>query len=153
MLSFCEVTESFPNPALPLGCFTGNPNPTCQNCQGFCPPSVPRCVPCALPGKGPSDFIERNCPELNNPADPALHAFGDGSFTTPSVLEAADTAPYFHDNSALTLEEAIAHYTTDKFEASTAGRGFNGQTGLVQIDETQIAEFARRGRCAWRIHK
>ncbi len=33
-----------------------------------------------------------------------------GAFKTPTVREAANTAPYFHDGSAATLEEVVEHY-------------------------------------------
>ena len=33
-----------------------------------------------------------------------------GAFKTPTVREAANTAPYFHDGSAATLEDVMAHY-------------------------------------------
>lgn len=33
-----------------------------------------------------------------------------GAFKTPTVREAASTAPYFHDGSAETLEQLIEHY-------------------------------------------
>jgi cytochrome c peroxidase len=35
-----------------------------------------------------------------------------GAFKTPTVREAARTAPYFHDGSARTLMEVIEHYVT-----------------------------------------
>lgn len=33
-----------------------------------------------------------------------------GAFKTPTVREAANTAPYFHDGSAATLEQVVEHY-------------------------------------------
>ncbi len=35
-----------------------------------------------------------------------------GAFKTPTLREVVHTAPYFHDGSAKTLEEVIAHYVT-----------------------------------------
>ncbi|HSC86544.1 MAG TPA: hypothetical protein VLC09_04710, partial [Polyangiaceae bacterium] len=42
----------------------------------------------------------------------AGHGFGNGEFNVQSLIEAADTAPFFHNNSAATLEDAVRHYTT-----------------------------------------
>jgi cytochrome c peroxidase len=46
---------------------------------------------------------------------------GDLAVNTSSLIEAADTPPFFHNNTARTLEEAITFYTTDVFDTSTAG--------------------------------
>lgn len=50
-------------------------------------------------------------------AEPDLGRFGQkpirlmrGAFKTPTLRELARTAPYFHDGSALTLDEVIRHY-------------------------------------------
>ena len=50
-----------------------------------------------------------------------VRGFGDGTMNTPSLIEAADTAPYFHNNSKATLEEAIAFYASDEFDAGDRG--------------------------------
>lgn len=48
-----------------------------------------------------------------------------GFFNTSSLYEAADTGPYFHDNSAETLEDAIRFYSSAAFANSNgAGRDF-----------------------------
>ncbi len=51
---------------------------------------------------------------------PTDGGFGNHSFNVPPLLEAPDTAPYFHDNSALTLEPAIAFYVGEEFNVSPA---------------------------------
>jgi cytochrome c peroxidase len=48
---------------------------------------------------------------------------GNEAFNTPPLVEAADTPPYFHNNTAATLEDAVAFYTTDTFNDSPAGAG------------------------------
>lgn len=48
---------------------------------------------------------------------------GDMAFNTVSLIEAADTPPYFHNNIAATLEDAISFYTSDTFNDSIAGNG------------------------------
>jgi hypothetical protein len=50
-----------------------------------------------------------------------IAGFGDGTMNTPSLIEAADTPPFFHNNSVKTLEEAIRFYGGDTFAASPAG--------------------------------
>ena len=40
--------------------------------------------------------------------------YGDGRFNTVSLIEAADTVPSFHDNSAATIEDAVRFYTTPR---------------------------------------
>lgn len=46
---------------------------------------------------------------------------GDGRFNTPSLIESADTTPLFSNNSASTVEDAVAHYTSTAFSQSPAG--------------------------------
>ena len=49
-----------------------------------------------------------------------------GFFNTPSLHEAADTAPYFHNNSAQSLEDSIRFYSSEAFDTSDGaiGRAF-----------------------------
>ncbi|MEI7997330.1 MAG: DUF1924 domain-containing protein [Methylococcaceae bacterium] len=61
-----------------------------------------------------------------------------GFFNTPSLYEAADTAPYFHNNSAETLEDAIKFYSSDVFGAA------NGQAFIFgPTDVNDIGAFLR----------
>jgi len=48
--------------------------------------------------------------------------YGDGRMNAPSLIEAADTPPFFHDNSAATLEDAVRFYTTATFANSPEGQ-------------------------------
>jgi mono/diheme cytochrome c family protein len=48
--------------------------------------------------------------------------YGDGTTNTPPLIEAADTGPFFHNNSADTLEDAIAFYGSKTFADSPAGQ-------------------------------
>lgn len=64
--------------------------------------------------------------------------FGNGTFNTPSLIEAADTAPYFHDNSAATLEDAIAFYNTNAFNNSPGGVISQG----IDLNRRQIRQVA-----------
>ncbi|HFE39617.1 MAG TPA: hypothetical protein ENK06_14580 [Gammaproteobacteria bacterium] len=72
--------------------------------------------------------------------------FGDNSFNTPSLWEAADTAPYFHHNGAATLEEAIAFYDSAEFKNSVEGQRLllmdtGGQEMAIEVDA--LAAFLR----------
>jgi cytochrome c peroxidase len=69
--------------------------------------------------------------------DGTLDCFGLRSFNVPPLIEAADTGPFFHNNSVATLEKAVAHYTTDEFAHS-------GNTVLAsEKDVLDIAVFLR----------
>jgi hypothetical protein len=68
--------------------------------------------------------------------EPGLAGFGDGTMNTPSLVEAADTPPFFHNNSARTLEDAIKFYTTDTVGESPAGQ--LGGAGAFELSRKQI---------------
>lgn len=77
------------------------------------------------------------------PPDDGLGTPGDGTFSTPSVIESADTPPFFHNNSIATIEEAVAFYTTDAFDRSPAGQLVIAATGGgIELDATQIGHVA-----------
>lgn len=66
--------------------------------------------------------------------------FGDRSFNTASVVEAADTAPFFHNNVVATLEGVVDFYSGPEFNtprAPAARFSFN------QTQRNQIADFMR----------
>ncbi|HEX6901273.1 MAG TPA: hypothetical protein VF789_16230 [Thermoanaerobaculia bacterium] len=67
--------------------------------------------------------------------------FGDGSFNTTPLIEAADTEPFFHNNSAATIEDAVAFYTTSAFAQSPAGGG--AAVPLTATDIANIGKFLR----------
>jgi len=67
--------------------------------------------------------------------------FGDGTFNVPSLVEAADTPPFFHNNSAETIEDAVAHYTTSTFGNSPAGGGPE-EPDPFQLTREQINQVA-----------
>jgi cytochrome c peroxidase len=39
--------------------------------------------------------------------------FGNGTFNTPTLIEAADSGPFFHDNAIETIEEAVGFYNAN----------------------------------------
>jgi hypothetical protein len=67
--------------------------------------------------------------------------FGDGTFNTTPLIEAADTEPFFHNNSAATIEDAVEFYTTAAFASSPAGGGT--PVPLTATDVDNIGKFLR----------
>jgi hypothetical protein len=67
---------------------------------------------------------------------------GDGTFNVPVLIEAADTPPFFHDNSIGTLEGAVEFYNSDSFNNSPAG-GFVGNIKLQATEVEAVASFLR----------
>jgi cytochrome c peroxidase len=66
--------------------------------------------------------------------------FGNRTFNTASAVEAADTAPFFHNNVVSTLEGVVAFYSGPQFHnprAPAARFNFN------QTQRTNIANFMR----------
>ena len=77
------------------------------------------------------------------PGDDGFGTPGNGEFNTPSLVEAADTGPFFHDNSVETIEGAVAFYNGDSFTNSPAGQLIIGATGsAINLDATQVVEVA-----------
>jgi cytochrome c peroxidase len=77
------------------------------------------------PGEGP----------LSNPT-----GFGDSSFNTVSLVEAADSGPFFHDNSVATIEGAVEFYNSQEF-ADARNNGVRLNLGATQVEA--IAAFLR----------
>ncbi|MDR8390815.1 hypothetical protein NC796_06685 [Aliifodinibius sp. S!AR15-10] len=94
-----------------------------------------------LPDK-PADFTGELIPR-----DDGFGIPGNGEFNTPSLVEAADTPPFFHNNSVETLEGSIAFYNGAAFNNSPAGQLVQGATGSgINLDATQVeavADFLR----------
>jgi hypothetical protein len=61
---------------------------------------------------------------------------------TPSLIEAADTPPFFHNNVAPTLDDATRFYTTDVFANSTSGQD-GGPFELSEDEIVAIGVFLR----------
>lgn len=77
------------------------------------------------------------------PDDDGFGIPGNGEFNTPSLVEAADTPPFFHNNSVNSLEGAIAFYNGDAFNNSPAGQLVRGATGSgINLDATQVEAIA-----------
>ena len=94
---------------------------------------------------GVEDFSDRrqDPPGELMPPDDGFGAPGDGAFNTPSLIEAADTGPFFHNNAVETLEAAVAFYNSAAFNNSPAGQSIKAETGSeINLDASQVAEVA-----------
>lgn len=80
---------------------------------------------------------------VDSNGDGTLDSFGNGTFNTPPLIEAADTGPFFHTNAFQTTEDAIAFYTTPAFRDSPAGRPPAPQIVLSPTDIANIGSFLR----------
>ena len=77
------------------------------------------------------------------PPDDGFGTPGDGTFNTPSLIEAADTGPFFHNNAIETIEGAVGFYDGESFNESPAAELIINATGSgIELDGTQIVEIA-----------
>ncbi len=77
------------------------------------------------------------------PPDDGFGTPGDGEFNIPPLVEAADTEPFFHNNSVATLEGAIAFYNGDAFNDSPAGQLIIQASGSgINIDASEVDAVA-----------
>jgi mono/diheme cytochrome c family protein len=77
------------------------------------------------------------------PRDDGFGVPGNGEFNTPPLVEAADTGPFFHNNSVETIEGAVAFYNGDAFASSPAGLALAAGTGGgINLDGTQVVAVA-----------
>lgn len=77
------------------------------------------------------------------PPDDGFGNPGNGEFNTTPLVEAADTGPFFHNNSVETIEGAVAFYNGDSFNNSPAGQLIVGATGSgINLDVTQVVAVA-----------
>ncbi len=87
------------------------------------------------------DLLSHVLGDPRPPRDDGFNIPGDGTFNTPPLVEAADTAPFFHYNARATIEEAVAFYNTDAFNNSPSGRA--GRIALTQEQVNDISAFLR----------
>jgi hypothetical protein len=92
----------------------------------------------AHPRDGGFGIAPRDCD-----GDTLNDCFGDGSFNTTPLIEAADTEPFFHNNNAATLEDAVTFFTTQAFAQSPAGLAGGGAIPLTGTDIDNIGKFLR----------
>ena len=67
--------------------------------------------------------------------------FGDGTFNTVGLVEAADTPPFFHNNVIEDVEGAVAFYSSQFFNQSPSGQV--GAINLTPAESDQVAAFLR----------
>jgi hypothetical protein len=93
----------------------------------------------------PADLV---VPAQLNPADggfgqgtppPLVFGIGNGSFNTPVVVEAADTGPFFHNNSITTIEGAVDFYNSEAFNNPP---GFGANIGGIRLEATEVEAVA-----------
>ena len=65
--------------------------------------------------------------------------FGNGSFNTPVLVEAADTGPFFHNNAIETIEGAVDFYNSTAFNTSP---GFGALIGGIKLEATEVVAVA-----------
>jgi cytochrome c peroxidase len=99
------------------------------------------CAACHMnAGANDADGFNRNfdigTQTLTPPERQHDDGFGDETFNVPTLIEAADTPPFNHNNSFDDLEEAIAFYTGPAFGASQAGR-FDG-LGAFDLEAHEV---------------
>jgi hypothetical protein len=63
-----------------------------------------------------------------------------GTFNIVSLIESANTPPFFHTNAFNTIEQAITFYTTANFGNSPIGQALGGP---IQLSATEIANVGR----------
>ena len=64
---------------------------------------------------------------------------GNGSFNTPVLVEAADTGPFFHNNSIETIEGAVDFYNSTAFNTAP---GFGSLIGGIKLEATEVVAVA-----------
>jgi hypothetical protein len=96
------------------------------------------------PHDGGFGLAPRDCDGNNT-----LDCFGDGTFNTAPLIEAADTEPFFHNNNAATIEDAIIFFTTAAFANSPAGGG--APIPLSNADIANIGRFLRVLNAAFNV--
>ncbi len=65
--------------------------------------------------------------------------FGNGSFNTPVLVEAADTGPFFHNNAIETIEGAVDFYNSRAFNEAP---GFGSVIGGIRLEATEVVAVA-----------
>ena len=108
-------------------------------------PRAPACTFPVAPGDGgfglASVITADRSTFCTNGATGGVVFRGDLSFSVPSTIEAADTAPFFHNNSADTLEEVVDFYRSAVFSRSISGA--NNAFVINDTQRNQLAAFMR----------
>jgi cytochrome c peroxidase len=81
----------------------------------------------------------------NAPAPVIPSDINKRTFNTPVLVEAADTGPFFHDNSISTIEGAVEFYNSDSFNNSPVGQNIKSFTpeGIgIHLEPTEVEAVA-----------
>jgi hypothetical protein len=127
-----DFTQSFPTDARAQagqGLFFGA---GCTFCHGDLAGFVPF-------GGNFDTGIANLIPEL--PLDDGFSPPGDGTFNVPPLAEAADTAPFFHNNAFDNIEDAVGFYFSPTFQASPSSFFIFNQLDTEQ--QGSLAAFLR----------
>lgn len=81
--------------------------------------------------------------------DGIADSFGNGTFSPPPLIEAADTGPFFHTNAFEDIEDAIEFYTSSAFANSAAGGG--NAIPLSSTDIQNLGKFLRSLNAAFNV--
>jgi cytochrome c peroxidase len=93
----------------------------------------------------PADLVQ---PPQLNPADggfgqgtppPGVFGIGNGTFNSAVLVEAADTGPFFHNNSITTIEGAVDFYNSEAFNNAP---GFGSLIGGIRLEATEVEAVA-----------
>jgi len=89
---------------------------------------------------GVADQSVNNLDQL--PRESTLQENGDNNreFNVPQLMEIRHTAPYFHDNSANTLEEVLDFYESTEFQIATQEFVDPGIAQLLSIENFRIVD-------------
>lgn len=96
---------------------------------------------------GVEDLVDQPIDQIGErvPPDDGFGVPGDGTFNTPPLVEAADTGPFFHNNTIETIEGAVAFYNGEAFNSSPAGRflaSTDPQGVGIRLEATQVVAVA-----------
>ena len=67
---------------------------------------------------------------------------GTGRFNVPPLVEAADTGPFFHNDTIATIEDAVSFYVSDVFSSSPGGQ-LVGPIPFTPDQVNDVAAFLR----------
>ncbi len=90
----------------------------------------------------PTNIIPRDGGFGQAPGEGPDHSgFGNSTFNTVSLVEAADSGPFFHDNSVATIEGAVEFYNSQEFADTRPPGTVRLNLGATQVEA--IAAFLR----------
>ncbi len=78
---------------------------------------------------------------------------GQGRFNVQSLIEAADTGPFFHNNALNTVETAVSFYNTTAFNHSQGATFLGDEIDLQATEVIAVAAFLRTINVQQNIHE